>query len=49
MDKIVQRFEFMVVKVKLVVGMKLFKRKQAQIKEMIENSTHFMSDFLVAN
>ena len=28
-------------KVKLVVGHKMFKRKQTEIKQMVENSTHF--------
>ena len=29
------------VKVKIVVGQKLFKKKQPEIKEMIEKSSHF--------
>ncbi len=38
-DKIVKKFGSM--KVKLVVGQKLFKRKLPEIKIMVENSTHF--------
>ena len=38
-DSILPRFAPM--KIKIVVGKQLFKRKQNEIKESIENSTHF--------
>ena len=38
-NQINQRFGSM--KVKIVVGQKLFKRKHLEIKTMIENSSHF--------
>ena len=38
-DKIYLKYGMM--KIKVVVGMKLFKRKQTDIKSMIEQSTHF--------
>lgn len=35
------------VSVKVVVGQKLFKKKSAEIKTMIDNSTHFRYEFLI--
>ena len=34
------RCGYMTPKVKIVVGMKLFKRKQAEIKKVVEDSSH---------
>ncbi len=42
--KILQYYEpRLLPSVKLVVGMKLFRRKQTEIKAMVENSSHFRS------
>ncbi len=43
--KILQYYEprLLLPSVKLVVGMKLFRRKQTEIKAMVENSSHFRS------
>ncbi len=45
MVKILQYYEprLLLPSVKLVVGMKLFRRKQTEIKAMVENSSHFRS------
>merc|ERR1719210_2381485 len=42
-EKIMQ-YKFIPMKIKIVVGQKLFKRKQAEIKKIIEDSTHHVED-----
>ena len=43
-DKIVSYYSHMTPRIKIVVGMKLFKRKQADIKIMVEQSSHIRFD-----
>jgi len=43
-EKIVARHGFMMPRVKVVIGMKLFKRKQSEIKAVVEKSTHMRED-----
>ena len=40
-DRILPRFAHTPMKIKIVVGQKLFQRKSQEIKKIIENSTHF--------
>jgi len=43
-DRILPRFAHTPMKIKIVVGQKLFQRKSQEIKKIIENSTHFQED-----